>query len=287
MNKFKQWWEGDLSKGVKFVFLVLLANGLPAFFILMTLPTMTDTLFVWTIKPEINARLIGVMYSNALLLVAFGAFQRSWARVRVIMVVITLFSVLATTLTFFFLKPFLAHPWYHLAYWLTMYLILFFAAPYVFLNQEKEHGGRLPVQVPLRRATRLLTGFLAIISLAGSLALVFNVETVNRLLPWTLPPLVGGLIGVLFFTHTAAYTWALWDGDWLRVRPMVWQIPVTAFLFLLLPLLHTGDLRPGTGSALATYAVLAGLVALAGVGVILGQRSALANPVSVPHDETR
>ena len=133
----KRWWQNDLPTGVKFVFLVLLANGLPAFLILMSLPQFTEILFVWTIKPVINARLIGLMYSNALLLVVIGALQTSWARVRITMVVITLFSVFATILTFFFLKPFLAHPWYHLTYWLTMYLILFFAAPVIFFLQER------------------------------------------------------------------------------------------------------------------------------------------------------
>ena len=65
MNSLKQWWNNDLSKGVKFVFLVLLANGLPAFLILMTLPTFTEILFVWTIKPVINARLVGTVLTNA------------------------------------------------------------------------------------------------------------------------------------------------------------------------------------------------------------------------------
>jgi hypothetical protein len=112
---------------------------------------MTETLFVWTINPVINARLIGVMYFNALLLIAIGLFQTSWARVRIIMVVITLFSILATLLTFFYLKPFLAHPWFHLTYWLGMYLVLFFAAPIVFVSQEKKHGGRLPIQIALNK----------------------------------------------------------------------------------------------------------------------------------------
>ena len=43
---------------------------------------------------------------------------------------------------------------------------------------------------------------------------------------------VGGLIGVLFISHTAAYAWALWDGDWLRVRPMFWQAPITGVLLM-------------------------------------------------------
>jgi hypothetical protein len=273
MDKLKQWWFNDLPVGIKFVFLVLLANAAPAITILMTLPGRTDTLFVWTINPIINARLVGVMYGNALILIAVGVMQTSWARVRIIMVVVTLFSILATILTFFYLKPFLAHPWFHLAYWLSMYLILFFAAPYVFITQEKKQGGRLPVQIPLNMAARLLAGILLLGSLIFSMGLLFRVETVNQSLPWTLPPLVGGLIGVLFFTHAAAFAWALWDGDWLRVRPIFWQAPLTGFLFLLLPLLHPADLKPDAGSSLTLYYLLFGLAVLLSLGVVLRYRS--------------
>ena len=274
MRKLKLWWNNDLSKGVKFVFLVLLANAVPAIIILMSIPHMTEDFFVWTVKPVINARLMGVMYANALILISIGIFQTSWARVRNIMVVITLFSILATVLTFFYLKPFLAHPWFHISYWLGMYLVLFFTAPYVFVTQEKKHGGRLSVQIPLTTAARLLAGIFLLISLVCALGLLFRVDAVNQVWPWTLPPLVGGLIGVLFITHTAAYAWALWDGDWLRARPMFWQAPLTALLFILLPLLHRADLRPDAGSALTLYYILAGLVVLSSVGLILSYRGA-------------
>lgn len=277
MNTLKAWWHNDLPRAVKFVFLVLLANGLPAFLILTILPNFTETLFVWTIKPVINARLIAVMYSNALILVALGALQTSWARVRVTMVVITLFSLLATILTFFFLKPFLAHPWYHLAFWLTMYLILFFAAPYVFLTQEKKSGGRLPVQVPLSSTARLVGMISGVVSLLSAVGLIFKIELVNLYWPWTLPPLVGGLIGVLFFTHAAAYSWAVWDGDWLRVRPIFWQAPLTGALFILLPLLHPGDLPADSGTAQILYYSLAGLVVLSNLAIILSYRKAEKN----------
>lgn len=214
------------------------------------------------------------MYGSALILVVFGAFQLTWARVRIVMVVITLFSLLATALTFFFLKPFLAHPWYHLTYWLVMYLVLFFASPYVFLTHERKYGGRLAVQIPLNAATRLLAGASLLVSLILGLGLLFQVDVVSQNWPWTLPPLVGGLIGVLFVTHTAAYAWALWDGDWLRVRPMFWQAPLTGLLFLLLPLIHPNDLRADAGTALTLYYALAGLMVLCSLGVILGNRAA-------------
>ena len=274
MDHFKQWWANDLSTGVKFVFLVLLANALPAILILMSVPGMTEQLFVWTIKPVINARLIGVMYANALIMIGIGIFQTSWARVRIIMVIITLFSILATVLTFFYLKPFLAHPWFHLTYWLSMYLVLFFTAPIVFVTHEKMHGGRLPIQIPLNNAARMLASVLLLTSLIGSLGLLFQVDTVNQILPWTLPPLVGGLIGVLFITHTAAYAWALWDGDWLRVRPIFWQAPATSLLFILLPLLHPTDLKPDAGTALTLYYTFAGVVVLVSLSLILSYRPA-------------
>ncbi|MEA3334678.1 MAG: hypothetical protein U9R25_02140 [Chloroflexota bacterium] len=277
MKSLKTWWSNDLPKSVKFVFAVLLANAVPAFFILMVLPDWTETLFVWTVKPVINARLVGVMYGNALLLVAIGIFQPNWPRVRIIMVVITLFSILATLLTFVYLKPFLAHPWYHLTYWLGMYLILFFAAPYVFITQERAHGGRLPVRIPLNLGAKVLAALAMIAALVCGLGLLFRIDTVNQYWPWTMPPLVGGLIGVLFTTHAVAYAWALWDGDWIRVRPMFWQAPPTALLFLLLPMLHPGDLRPNAGSTLTLYYVIAGFVLLAFSMVILSHRSPVEN----------
>ncbi len=267
------WWSNTLPKPVKFVFLVLLVNAVPAFLILMLLPAYTELLFVWTINPEINARLIGVMYGNALLLVGIGALQPNWPRARIIMVVITLFSVMATILTFFYLKPFLAHPWYHLAFWLTMYLILFFVAPYVFVTQERQHGGRLPAHVPLTALARGFAAISLVICLISGAGLLFAIDTVNLYWPWMLPPLVGGLIGVLLTSHAAAYGWALWDGDWPRTRPMFWQAPITALMFILLPLLHADQVRPDAGSALTLYYAVTGFILVAGTVVVLSYRA--------------
>lgn len=274
MSRLKEWWFNDLPIGVKIVFLLLLANAVPAIFNLMVLPTMTDVMFVWTVEPVINARLMGVMYANALILVGIGFFQPNWGRVRIVVLLIALFSILATVMTLVYLKPFLAHPWFHLTYWLGMYLVLCVAAPFVLVTEERRQGGRLQVEVPLNGLTRVFAVVLALISLACALGLFFGIDTVNQIWPWKLPPLVGGLIGVLFITHAVAYAWALWDGDWLRVRPIFWQAPPTGLLFTLLPLLHPGDLRPYTGDALTLYYAVAGFVVLASLGIILSYRAA-------------
>jgi hypothetical protein len=275
MNLLRRWWNNDLPMGVKLVFVLLLINALPAITILSFLPGRTETLFVWTVTPFINARLMAVMYANAILLVGIGMLQTNWDRVRIVVVVIAVFSVLATTLTFFFLKPFLAHPWFHLAFWLSMYLALFFFAPYILISFEIRDGGRLPISVPLHIPARWLAGAFTILGLICGIGLIFKLGIIQQFWPWKLPPLVAGLIGVLCITHAVAYAWALWDGDWLRVRPIFWQAPLTGLLFILLPLLHRFDLQSDPGSLLALYYTVAGLIVLSSSSVILSFRGTM------------
>jgi hypothetical protein len=200
--------------------------------------------------------------------------QPNWPRVRVVMVVITLFSIMATLLTFFHLETFREHPWYHLTYWLGMYFILFFAAPAVFIAQERKHGGRLPVDIPLGNIGRVVAGILMVFTLALGLALLFRQDIILPYWPWKVYPLAASLIGVLFTTHGAAYTWTLWDGDWLRVRPMFWQAPITAVAFMLLPLLHESTVYyPIYDSKLPLYFVVTGFVALSSLAVIMSHRA--------------
>src|SRR5207248_2798680 len=88
-----------LALRVKLVYLVLIANGLPAFVLLTFASGHTADLFVWTVKPPASAQMLGVMYSNALILVLLGLAQRSWLRARVTMLLIAVFSVSATIVT--------------------------------------------------------------------------------------------------------------------------------------------------------------------------------------------
>ncbi len=76
--------------------------------------------FAWIITPEINARVVGVMDSDALLRVGFGIFQNGWARFHINMVVITLFSILATRADSLLPYTFPGAPWHNRTFWLIM-----------------------------------------------------------------------------------------------------------------------------------------------------------------------
>jgi hypothetical protein len=188
-------------------------------------------------------------------------------------VLIAVFAVAATTMTFFHLDPFLAHPWYHLAYWLSGYAVLVVAAPAVLLLRERRDGGRLPVEEPLSPAERVLGGAAGLAMGTAALALLVDPVWFSGAWPWDVAPLTGRLLGVWLAAFAAAWAWALWDGDRHRARPLIVAAPITGVLLALVPLVHAGDVRAGAAAELAVYYALAVLVAAPGLGLLTGART--------------
>jgi hypothetical protein len=154
-----------------------------------------------------------------------------------------------------------------------MYLILFVAAPVLVFRFERKEGGRLPVTYPLSLYSRGLGIVTAIGCAVMGLGLIFALPVVNTAFPWVLTPLVGAIVGVWFCALGLTYGWAVWDGDWLRVRPIFYQAVPTAVLLLILPLLHPGDLRADLSYQLTLYNGLAlAAVILNAVSIIMQTR---------------
>jgi hypothetical protein len=265
--RVREWWWSGQDPWVKFVELFLAANAIAAV-ISLTLAPGSEDWFTWTVVPDAGARLLAVMYANALVLSIVALRQPDWAHARVIVVLITVFAVAATVMTFFNLTPFRAHPWYHLAYWLTGYAVLVATAPIVLFWQERVNGGRLPVEVPLSTVQRL-TGAVAGIAMAvASLALLIDPVGFSDIWPWDVAPLTGRLVGVWLGAFATAYFWALWDGDWRRVRPLYLAAPITGALLALVPIVGSGDVRPSATGELFVYYWLTLAVAAPGLGLL-------------------
>ena len=266
-----RWWTTGQHPWVKFVELFLVANAVAAVFSLGLAPGSEDW-FTWTVVPDASARLLAVMYANAVVLGVVALRQPDWARARAIFVLITVFAVAATTMTFFQLDPFLAHPWYHLTYWLSGYAVLVATAPAVLVWQERKHGGRLPVGLPMTPVQRA-TGAVAALVMAGAAgALIVDPGAFSSLWPWRIAPLTGRLLGVWLAAFAVAYAWALWDGDWRRARPLYLAAPVTGLLLALVPPLHAGAIE--AGAPLGAYYVFAAAIALPGLGLLPARTAA-------------
>jgi hypothetical protein len=246
------------------VLLLLLVNALPAFVVLQIVPGDTEHWFVWTIRPDANARVLGVMYGNAFLLAAVAWLAPTWARMRVTMVVVVPFSIAATIVTLVTLDPFLKHPWYQLTYWLINYGILFVTAPLAFILEERAHGGRLPVDAPLGALGRMCAAVVTAGLLVYGVSLLFELSLVSSLWPFEITPLVSRILGVWLASLGLAHLYAAWDGDRLRARPLLVASPVTGVLLSLVPLIHHHDVRSAAGLPMTLYLTLcAGLVLVA------------------------
>jgi hypothetical protein len=270
--RVREWWRSGQDPWVKFVELFLVANAVAAVFSLTLAPGSEDW-FTWTVMPDAGARLLAVMYANAVVLGIVAVRQPDWEHARVIFVMICVFAVAATVMTFFNLDPFRAHPWYHLAYWLTGYGVLILTAPVVLIWQERLHGGRLPVELPLTWLQRA-TGAVAAIGMgAASIALLIDPVRFSDVWPWDVAPLTGRLIGVWLGAFAVAYVWALWDGDWGRVRPLYIAAPITGLLLALVPPAHADDIRASAAGELAVYYALTLAVAAPGLGLLERSRA--------------
>jgi len=250
------------SRAVTAVQAILVVNALPAFVNLMSIPDRTDRWFVWTVQPAANARVLGVMYGSACLLGLLGYAARTWARQRATFVVVAPFAVAATIVTLVTLKPFRAHPWYELAYWLLMYSILFVLVPATFVVEERRQGGRLPVEEPFDPAGRAAVALLAALLLTAGIGLLFELSYATRLWPFAITPLVARILGVWLGCLGLAHAWVVWDGDRRRARALLLSIPPTGALLALVPLLHWDDLRDGATGARVAYLLLAGAMTL-------------------------
>lgn len=263
----RRWWSSGQHPWVKFVELFLVVNAVAAVLSLLLAPGSEDW-FTWTIEPDASARLLAVMYANAVVLGVVALRQPDWAHARVIVVLICGFAVAATAMTFFHLDPFLAHPWIHLAYWLGGYLVLVATAPAVVAWQERREGGRLPVRMPMTRVQRGTGAAAAAAMGLASVALLVSPGGFSDAWPWEVAPLTARLLGVWLGAFSLAYVWALWDGDWERARPLYVTAPLTGLLLALVPPGHADDVRAGAGAELAVYYALAALVAAPGLGLL-------------------
>jgi hypothetical protein len=256
------WLRGGAA--VRTVLVLLLANALPAFVVLMAVPDRTEHWFVWTVHPTANARVLGVMYGNAFLLALAAWRARTWPEQRVTMVVVAPFAVAATIVTFLTLDPFLAHPHVELAYWILMYSILFVLAPATLVANERASGGRLAPARPFSRAGRTVFAVAGVALLVAGIGLLFRLHPIAKLWPFALTPLVARILGVWLASLGLAHLWAAWDRDRRRAGPLLLASPLTGILLALAPLLHHGDVRDGAGGGVAAYlALAAALVAVA------------------------
>lgn len=186
--------------------------------------------FAWTIEPAATAAFLGAGYASGTVLVVLSWLGGSWARTRIPLVTILVFTALTLVATLVHLDRL------HLAadlpqarfaawFWLAVYVVVPVGMAVVLVLQQRRAarpGGRRPLPVWLIA----LLAAQGLVLLAVGLALYLVPATAEVLWPWTLTPLTARAVGswLVAYGVAAALLVRAGDLDLLRVPAVAYTV---------------------------------------------------------------
>jgi hypothetical protein len=163
-------------------------------FQLFVITEYTDRYVAWTIDVPLTAAFLGASYWGSFPLVLIASRQHAWARARVAVPGVFLFTVLTLLATLIHIDLFRMDSVYGWA-WLVVYLFGPVGYGVFAVRQLRIAGGDPPRQARLPAWLPLVLGVQAAIMLMWGTALFLAPQTTAALWPRALTPLTGQAVG--------------------------------------------------------------------------------------------
>jgi hypothetical protein len=192
--------------------------GIQTFFF----PMSTDEHFAWTIQAPLSTVFLGAGYLGGAMLEFAGVRERSWARTRITLPVVWLFSTMTLVATLIHLDRFHhTSPVWNTALAGWVWIFLYVVVPPLLLAlliwQERQPGEDEPRRSPLPTWGRAaLIASAAVLLVVGGLLFVAP-AAMTPLWPWDLTPLTSRAVGTWLFAIGFALAHAAWENDYARV----------------------------------------------------------------------
>lgn len=264
--------------GLRWFFIVSAVLALIAGVMLFIGAAETDRFFAWTIEPPLTAAFMGAAYWAALVLLAWAANQREWARSRTALPAVFLIAVLLLIATLIHLDKFdldSLFGWF----WLTVYVIVVPLLTVLIWQQISAAGqvppGHRPLPAWLRLALSLQAGAMLGI---GAALFVFGTDAAS-LWPWELTPLTARAIGAFLCGFGIAAAFAVREDDLDRLRGSALSYAALGALELLAVAIHSEDLS-GTDLEQGLYIGFCASVLAVGAYGIWASRTTLSGAPS-------
>jgi hypothetical protein len=205
-----------LISGMRAMFVVSCVTVSVAGCQLFVLTEYTDRFFAWTIDVPLMAAILGASYWGSFALVLVASRQQAWARARVAVLGVWLFTVLTLLATLIHIDLFRMDNVFGWA-WLVVYLVVPLGYGVFAVRQLRSAGGDPPRQAPLPTWLRFVLGVQAAIMLIWGTALFLAPQTMAALWPWALTPLTGQAIGAWLIGVGVTAAHMCWENDFGRV----------------------------------------------------------------------
>ena len=169
---------------------------------LFLFPGRTDTLFSWTVNRPLTAAFLGAAYLAAFVLEFLSARESLWARARVAVPAVLLFTILTLVATLLHIGKFHFGPAFSLFtqagtwVWLLVYAIVPVTMSVLLVLQPRVPGIDPPRHAPMPGWIRLAFSFqAAVMLLLGITLFIVPKQTADVFWPWLLSPLTGRAMG--------------------------------------------------------------------------------------------
>jgi hypothetical protein len=203
--------------------------------ILYFLSDFTETYFAWTIGIPLTASFLGAGYLASFLLEFMAARESIWARGRIAVPAVLLFTSLTFIITLIHLDKFhldtensltLVITWA----WILVYAVVPVIMSGILIQQLRTQGISPPIHTALPLWFRLIMGTQGAVMLLLGLGLLLMPESFAPLWAWIVPPLAARAIGAWLIGLGVAAIQSVIENDWLRVRPAMISYMLYGFL---------------------------------------------------------
>ena len=231
----------------------------------------TDTTSAWTIKSKITAATIGAAYWAGFFLTFLSGMERTWARARIAVPAVLVFTILGFVSTAIDFDRFHTDEGGVGTQFLTwLWLVPYALGPLLIVTllilQLRVPGGDPPREAPLPQWTRIALGAqAAVLGGVGIALFVAPVDVSEAIWPWDLTELTGRVIAAWLIALAVGTVHVIVENDWARSRPA--SVAYTLFGALeIVVLLRYTDEVDGSARLWLYIAFLVSIIALGAYG---------------------
>ena len=260
------------SAGLRWFFSVSAVLAAVAGFLLFVGAADTDRFFSWTIDPPLTAAFMGAAYWAAMVLLAWAAGQRSWARARTALPAVFTIAVLLLVATVIHLDRF--HHDLFGRFWAAVYLVVVPLLAYLTWSQVRRSGPVGDGGRPLPGWLRAVLCVQALGMLALGVALFAAPVGASSLWPWALTPLTGRAVGAFLVGFGAAAAFAVGDDEFGRLHGAALAYATLGALELAAAAFHGEDFTAPAMGVAVYVAACASVLAVGLCGAVRSRGSA-------------
>jgi hypothetical protein len=256
--------------------MLLIASGL-VFIVgiqLFILGTETERFFAWTINPPLTAAFMGAAYWSSCVLEFMAAREKIWARARVGVPAVLLFTALTFIFTLKHITMFHLDTQDFALYtvlltwvWIAVYAIVPLALAVLLVLQLRAPGGDPPRQHALPAWMRAILVLQALLMLPVGAILFFAPTMLVEFWPWELTPAAGEVHGAWWLGLGLAAVHMAWENDFSRVSAALSSMLAFAVLQFIALARFAGDINWGLPQAWGYVGFLLSFLVVGVVGI--------------------